>query len=141
MTDQPLSIILLATSVIAFVAPPNGKADPPVEAIPFCTVLENAAAYDGKEITVRGIYYRVIHGSILTGQTCHEKANMMLSRDWKADKQALKLVNSRARDNQATAIALRGTFRVAKQGECFGQTCSPYEIEEHELLSAAIPSK
>ncbi len=65
---------------------------------------------------------------------------MMLSRDWKADKQALKLVNSRARNNQATVIAPRGTFRVAKQG-CFGQTCSLYEIEERELLSAAIPSK
>jgi hypothetical protein len=131
---------LLAASVKAFVAPQNGMSDPPVDAIPFCSVLENAAAYDGKEIAVRGIYYRVIHGSILTGQTCHEKANMMLSRDWKADKQALKLLNSRARNNQATVIALRGTFRVAKQG-CFGQTCSPYEIEERELLSAAVSSK
>ncbi len=73
MTNQVLSVILLAASVKAFAAPQNGKSDPPVAAIPFCTVLENAAAYDGKEVTVSGIYYRVIHGSILTGQTCHEK--------------------------------------------------------------------
>jgi hypothetical protein len=106
------------------------------EAIPLCSVLSNATKYDGKDITVKGVYYRVIHGSILTESACEKtKVNMRLASDWKANKHALSILNSRARNNQGTDIALRGTFRVAQDG-CFGQTCTLYEIEEHELLCA-----
>jgi hypothetical protein len=106
------------------------------EAIPLCNILMDAAKYDGKDITVTGVYYRVIHGSILTASGCEKsKVNMRSASDWKADKHALSVLNSRARKNQGTNIVLRGTFRVAHDG-CFGQTCSLYEIEEHQLLCA-----
>jgi hypothetical protein len=106
------------------------------EAIPLCDVLADAAKYDGKDITIRGVYYRVIHGSILTTSACEKtKVNMRSASDWKADKHALSVLNSRARKNQGTDIVLRGTFRVARDG-CFGQTRTLYEIEEHELLCA-----
>jgi hypothetical protein len=141
MAVQTLCIFLLAASLTTMAVPQNGRLDPSAEAIPVCTVFENASAYDGKEITVRGLYYRVIHGSILRGSTCDGKANMRQSREWKANRRAAKLLNSQARDNDATGIVLRGTFRMAKKGQCFGQTCSPYEIEGHELLSAEAPSK
>jgi hypothetical protein len=141
MTIQALGMIFLAASVTTTAIAQNGKPDPSAEPMPLCTVLANASTYDGKEITVRGLHYRVIHGSILRGPTCDGKANLRLSQDWKADKQTIKLHNSRSRHDQATEIALRGTFRVAQQGQCFGQTCSPYEIEEHMLLSAKIPDK
>ena len=52
MTNQTLGITLLAVSLTAIAAAQNGKSDLPVEAIPFCTVLENPDSYDGKEITV-----------------------------------------------------------------------------------------
>jgi hypothetical protein len=141
MTVQVLRTIFLAASVATMAISQSGKPDQSAEPIPFCTVIANASVYDGKEITVRGLYHRVIHGSILTGLTCNGKANLRQSRDWKADKQAIKLLNARARNDQATEIALRGMFRVAQQGQCFGQTCSPYEIEESMLLSAEIPGK
>jgi len=141
MTVQVLRMIFLAASVATMAIPQNGKPDPSAEPIAFCTVLANASVYDSKEITVSGLYYRVIHGSVLRGPTCDGKANIRLSQDWKADKQAIKLLNSRASNDQATEIALRGTFHVAQLGQCFGQTCSPYEIEGHMLLSAKIPGK
>jgi len=109
------------------------------EAIPLCDVLMDVAKYDGKEITVRGVYYRVIHGSILTASVCEKtKVNMRSASDWKADKHALSVLNSRARKNQGTDIVLHGTFRVAHES-CFGQTCTLYEIEERELLCAEAP--
>jgi hypothetical protein len=141
MTAHALHMIFLAASVATIAIPQNAKSDPSAESIPFCTVIANASAYEGKEIRLRGLYNRVIHGSILRGPTCDGKANVRLSRNWKADKQAMKLLNSRTRNDQATEIVIRGTLRVAQQGQCFGQTCAPYEIEEHMLLSAEIPGK
>jgi len=37
---------------------------------------------------------------------------------------------------QSIEVVVRGTFRAAPQGQCFGQNCLSYEIEEHELLCA-----
>jgi len=133
-------MIFRAASVTSMAIPQNVKPDASAAVIPFCTVLSNASAYDGKEVTIKGVYWRVIHGSILTGPTCDGKANMRLSANWKGDKQAVKLRNSRARSNQGNQVVVRGTFRVAQQG-CFGQTCSLYEIEESALLSAEVPSR
>lgn len=71
MTNLALRIALLAMSLAAA---QNGKSDLPVQAIPFFTVLDNSASYGGKEITVNGLYHRVIHGYILTGQSCTKKS-------------------------------------------------------------------
>lgn len=110
------------------------------EAMSLCDVLSNASKYDGKDVTVRGVYYQVIHGSILTDPACAKtKVNMRLAADWKPDKQALSLLNSRSRKNEGTEVVFRGTFRAAHAGSCFGQTCSLYEIEDHELLCTAAP--
>jgi hypothetical protein len=114
--------------------PPKGA----LEAIPICTVLANARQFDGQEITVRGTYYRVFHGSMLRSTACEgadNRVNLRLASNWKADKGALKTLNHLVRRSEPVDVVLRGVFRKAKDG-CFGQMCSPYEIEETELLSA-----
>jgi hypothetical protein len=135
-----ITIAVLITACFAPLALSGEKQCPATtEAIPLCDVLTDAAKYDGKDITVRGLYYRVIHGSILTSSACDKaKVNMRLASDWKANKHALSVLNSRARKNHGTDIVLSGTFRVAHDG-CFGQTCTLYQIEEHELLCAEPP--
>jgi len=137
---QAISImVLVAAWFTALAFSSENKCSASAEAIPLCDVLSAASKYDGKVITVRGIYYRVIHGSILTASACEKtKVNMRSASDWKADKHALSLLNSRAQKSQATEVVLRGTFRVARDG-CLGQTCSLYEIEDHELLCAEAP--
>jgi hypothetical protein len=112
------------------------------QALPLCVVLANAPQYDGKEITVAGIYHKVIHGSILTASACpgaDKRVNMRSAPNWKTNKNAAKALNSLTGKHRPAEVVLRGIFRVAKQG-CFGQTCSLYEIEETELL-CATPTK
>ncbi len=112
------------------------------EAVPLCTVLSDAAKYDSKEITVRGLYRMVLHGAVLTSPACVKtKVNMRRSSDYKADKHASAIMRSLTKKDQfqSVVVVIRGTFRVAQQGQCFGQNCLPYEIEEHELLCAEAP--
>jgi hypothetical protein len=112
------------------------------EAVPLCTILSDAASYDGKEVTVRGLYRMVIHGSILTSPACGKTyVNMRQASDYKADKHASALVRSLTKHDQfqSVEVVLRGTFRVAQQGQCFGQNCLLYEIDDHNLLCAQSP--
>jgi len=109
------------------------------QAVPICTVLENPAKYDGKLITVEGLYRPVIHGSVLYGSACSETyVNMRAAADDKKDKHASKVMRSLTKKEQfqPVEVVLRGTFRAAQEGHCFGQNCLLYEIEEHELLCA-----
>jgi hypothetical protein len=135
---------LTAASLVLLVAtfgPPAPSSSESVcsaaaKAIPLCRVLADAPRYDGKDVTVNGLYYRVIHGSILTAPECRAtKVNMRSAADWRGEKRVVDVLNSLTRRNQPADVVLRGTFRAAHDG-CFGQTCSLFEIEEHELLCA-----
>lgn len=109
------------------------------DAIPLCSVLSDASKYDGKEITVRGLYRMVIHGSVLMSPSCSQTyVNMRRVVDEKPNKQALAVIRSLTKKDQfhPVDVVLRGNFRVAHDG-CFGQNCLRYEIEETELLCAA----
>ena len=138
-----ISIILLTAyfSSLAFAVGGDDRCVTSAEAIPLCTVLSDAAKYDGKEITVRGLYRMVIHGSILTSPECGKTyVNMRQASNYKADKHASNVMRSLTKKDrfQSVDVVLRGTFRVAR-GDCFGQNCLPYEIEGHELLCAEAP--
>src|SRR5205807_177446 len=102
----------------------------------------DAAKYDGKEITVKGLYRMVFHGSILTSPACGKTyVNMRQASAYKADKHASTVMKSLTKKDQfqSVDVVLRGTFRVAHNGKCFGQNCLLYEIENHELLCAKAP--
>ena len=110
------------------------------QAIPLCTVLANAAEYDGKEIVVRGLYRMVIHGSILMGSGCPKvNVNLRGAPNWKGEKHALAVIRSLTKKDQFQPVDIvsRGIFRVAHKEQCFGQNCLTYEIEQVEVLCAS----
>src|ERR1700722_6019618 len=116
---------------------------PPENVIPLCMAVSDAAKYDGKEITVRGLYRMVLHGSVLMSLACqHDLVNMRQAPDYKADKRAASKMRSLTRKNQfqPVDVILRGTLRMARKGECFGQSCLRYEIEDPDLLCAKEPA-
>jgi len=140
----------LGTAVILLpvcLAPLRLSADdgcaPSTQSTPICTVIADAAKYDGKVITVSGVYRMVIHGSILTGTACpKDDVNLRRATNWKGDKRAVAIIRSLTKKDQFLSVDVvsRGIFRVAHEGQCFGQNCLRYEIEETELLCAA-PAK
>lgn len=142
-----LSLALLATcsSILAFSG--ERKCSTSATAMPICTVLADAAKYDGKEIIVSGRYRILIHGSILVGADCshHGEVNLRGAPNEKDDKRALEVIRSfyKKKQNRFQSIdeVVRGKFHVARQGECFGQDCWSYEIEIAELLCAEVPKQ
>jgi len=139
-----LVLIAASSSPLAFSA--EGKCYASPEAVPLCTVVSEAAKYDGKEITVRGRYRMLIHGSILMDGGCPESnVNLLGAANEKADKHALAVLHSfyKKKINRFQPVdeVLRGTFRVAHQGECFGQDCWTFEIEVTELPCAEPPKQ
>jgi hypothetical protein len=68
---------------------------------------------------------------------------MRETQGYKADKRALKVIRIATKKDQfqSVDVVVRGTFRSAPQGECFGQNCLRYEIESHELICAELPAK
>jgi hypothetical protein len=121
------------------VAAQQAKDDASIQPVPLCAVIADASKYDGKEIVVRGLYRSVIHGTILMDHAC-PKADVGLREapGYKADKHASALLRSLLKKNQfqPVDVVFRGTFRVAREGQCFGQICSLYELETTELVSA-----
>ena len=112
-----------------------------LHAVPLCTVIKNATDHDGKDVLVAGHYKMLFHGSVLTASECKDVVNLRQALNAKTDKHAQAILRSATKKNQfqAVPVVLRGTFHVAQQGQCFGQDCAPYEIEDRELLCAQLP--
>jgi hypothetical protein len=142
MRRNVLVAVLLGACISSLAFAGDDRCASSAEAIPLCTVLSDAAKYDGKEITVRGLYRMVLHGSVLTSPECGKTyVNMRQASDYKGDRDASAIMRSLTKKDQfqSVDVVIRGTFRVAKQGQCFGQNCLSYEIEDHELLCAQAP--
>ena len=117
----------------------DDKCPASAQAVPLCTVLADAARFNGKEITVRGLYRMVIHGSVLMSPDCGQNVNMRGTLHEKPNKNAEHVIRSLTKKYQfhPVDVVLRGNFRVAHEGQCFGQNCLSFEIEVVELLCAA----
>ena len=138
-----LILILLATSVGVLASSEFAKCPASANALPICSVLANANQYDGQEILVRGLYLLVPpgtpHGSILAGADCKTEVNLRDASTFKASKAVLATLRSIDKTNKKGQFkpvdeVLRGVFRVAHEGQCFGQICAGYELEVTELL-------
>jgi hypothetical protein len=117
-----------------------GNSRPETE-VSICQVTSDAQNYDGKQITVRGLYRMVIHGAILMDRSCpKEETNLREAQGYKADRKASALIRSLTKKDQFQPVeaVFRGTFRVAHEGQCFGQICAEYEIETTELVTAHL---
>jgi hypothetical protein len=105
-----------------------------------CDICSNPNDYDSKVVIIKGVYKRIFHGSIMAGSESCSKSeiNFRLSQDYRSEKSVIKAFTSLTRKNrhEAIEVVVRGVFRVAKQGECFGQICAKYDIEVNEMLSA-----
>lgn len=137
-------VLLLAVCLTPLSLSADDDCTPSTQSIPICTVLADAAKYDGKEVTVNGVYRMVIHGSILTAPACSkDDVNLRRAAHWKGDKRAVATIRSLTKKNQFQSVDVvsRGIFRMAHEGQCFGQNCLRYEIEETELLCAARPKR
>jgi hypothetical protein len=101
------------------------QASSSVQAVDICTVVSNAAQYDGKEILVQGLWKMVIHGSLLKGNECPKvEVNLTQTQDYKANKKASSLVRSLAKKDQFGVV--HSTSRVTA---CSSQSASPVLIE------------
>jgi hypothetical protein len=132
-------VLLLSARFASQVLSDDDDCATSAKAIPICTLLADAAKYDGKEIMLKGVYRMVIHGSILMGPACpKDDVNLRRAAYWKGDQRALAMIRSLTKKDQFQSVDVvsRGIFRVAREGQCFGQNCLPYEIEETELLCA-----
>jgi hypothetical protein len=143
MRNTIVLAILLALG-LGSVAFPDDQCPEALQALPLCTVLISPDQYDSKEIMVRGLYRVVIHGSVLMGTACPQmEVNLREGPGYRADKRASAVVRSLTKKDQFHPVdeILRGTFRVARKEQCFGQICAPYEIEVTNLLCAQAPPK
>lgn len=137
---QATAIVILCASSIgrpSFAASERCSATTSVASL--CAIVGDAAKYDGKEVTLRGTYRITIHGSVLMSPDCEATfVNMRWASDYNEDKSASKVVRSLTRKNrfQPVTVVLRGNFRLAREGQCFGQDCLRYEVEGRELLCA-----
>lgn len=92
------------------------------EAIPLCTVLSDAAKYDSKNVTIRGYYRMVLHGSVLMSPACGETyVNVRQASDYKADKHASAIMRSLTKQNQfqSVAVVYPGHFPGPATGSMF----------------------
>jgi hypothetical protein len=143
MKRTAIILALLLACYAQLVFAQGSESHSSAQEVTICEVTANAAKYDGKEITVRGLYRMVIHGTILIGSACPKvDVNLREAPGYKASKKASTLLRALTKKNQFTPVevVLRGTFRVAHQGQCFGQICAAYEIETTELVSAQAAS-
>ena len=137
-----LSILLAFTACLASDAYRRGCLDES-KAVPLCKMLTNPETYDGRQVIVHGVYRMVLHGSVLTAPECAGTyVNLREAEGYRADKLALKVIRSAIKKDQfqPVDVVIRGIFRSARQGQCFGQNCLLYEIESRVLLCAQAQS-
>jgi hypothetical protein len=92
------------------------------KAVSLCTVLADSSKYDGKEITVTGLYRMVIHGSILMSPECgNTYVNVRRAPDYRVEKHVLTVVRFLTKHDrfQPVDVVIRGTLHVAANGQCF----------------------
>ena len=139
MTPRKLGITL----TVFLLSAPCGAQKRHPEAEPvleLCDILARSSAYQGNQVLVRGIYFRVFHGSLLFAPGCstveNPRMNIRLAAHFRGAKRALGLLNRLASNGEPVNAVFAGTFREAPIGSCFGQTCLCYELEATDLVSA-----
>jgi hypothetical protein len=128
LRSMPRRNIVILVVLILLASREGYAQDQPVK---LCALLANASRYDGREVIVVGQFRSVIHGSILFEPQCPSEVNLRDAPNYTEEKNAQAIMRKLlSKDRfQAVQVVLRGVFRVAHQGECFGQDCWGYEIE------------
>lgn len=119
----------------------TGCAAAAAQAMPLCTVLANDKKYEGRQVTVEGLYRKTSRQEILTSPDCDPSSvDLREARDYKADKHVLASLHSLSQTkkgkSKSVKVVIRGTFRIADQGQCMGHGCMLYGLDQHELMCA-----
>lgn len=129
-----LLLVLSATCV------GRSKIPTKIRAEPLCKLLADAKQFDNTMVTVEGVYLRLPHGSVLTAPGCslspRPVANLRLVPGFHQKDEVMRTLWSLTEKGKPAKVILRGSLRVAKQGEGFGQGVEPYEISVTRFLSA-----
>jgi hypothetical protein len=121
------AITLMAASDKDQVAPPI--------VMTVCQIVSAAAEYDGKEVAAKGVYWRTVHGAVLSAPECRDaKVNISFGAKVKGARADMKTLGRLADAQETADVAFRGVFRMAHQGQCFGQDCYPYQIQVDDVL-------
>jgi hypothetical protein len=80
--------------------------------------------------------------SLISAECSEKTVSLRGSLDEKPNKKALATIRSLTKKDQfhPVDVVIKGTFRVAHGGQCFGEDCWGYELEEHQLLCAQPPN-
>jgi hypothetical protein len=108
------------------------------EPMSLCSVVANVRAYDGKEIVLKAQYRLIFHGSLLSSPECDKpetKVNLRDSAHSRITERDRKLLAQLTRKHLPAQVVVRGVFKVARMGQCFGQDCDPFELEATEWIS------
>jgi hypothetical protein len=131
-------LLLVAPLIVAAYGKDNQAPVSTAPAHPICSVLSKAAEYDGKEVTVSGIYRFEIHGAELFGRECRSREmNVSLSNapDFRESKEIRKAWR-RISSGEPADVVLRGKFVICRSdGNCPGAMLDLYGIQVREYLS------
>jgi hypothetical protein len=107
-------------------------------ATPLCLVAATPNAYDGQEITITALFQNEPHDAVLFSNDCGIAVNLARTSDYEISGD--RLLKSLLKHNRFRKldVVLRGTFRIAKEEQCFGSGCRKYEFQERQLLCAAL---
>lgn len=108
-----------------------------------CDLIDHAMEYNGKTVYAGGLWKATPHGTLFIGSSCTETpVSLRQAAGYKANRLALRAFRKLTKKDHSAVVAavFRGSFRVARQGECFGEFCSRYEMEIVELASVQEPA-
>lgn len=138
MGKSVINMLLMAILVVAAYGKDERTPPSAPSAQSICSVLSKPAEYDGKEVTVRGIYRFEIHGSELFGRECRSREmNVSLSNaaDFKESKEIRKAWR-KIPSSEPVDVVLRGKFVICRSyGNCPGAMLDLYGIQVQEYLS------
>ncbi|MGO8817960.1 MAG: hypothetical protein ACLQVG_25225 [Terriglobia bacterium] len=108
----------------------------PPPALPICSILAKAAEFDGKDVTVRMIYYPTPESRLGNGPECpRESVGIQIAPDFKPNKTVQKAWR-KIGAYEPVDVVLRGKFTLCRESNCFIHLYwTPYRIDVQEYLS------
>lgn len=134
------AVFSILVSCCGVSAQPDRSADHAFsQAVPICTVIANAKAYDGQSVLVRGLYRAEPHGGIFYGASCSQNVvRLRWSSRYVESEEAKPLVENslNADDTKPIEVAYGAVFHVIPGLQCSVARCFRYEIETSRLVAA-----
>jgi hypothetical protein len=132
MTRNLVIAVLLLFPACVGTAPQPCKVE---SALALCDVL-GSAEYRDKEVTVHAKYQETPEYALLFGDGCHGFVSVRYGEHYKESSAGSRSLRRllRKSPNAVVEVVVRGRFRAAAAGTCFGAGCASYELSVDEFL-------